>query len=68
MKNFFGFHFLTKNQNLSALNNQQVAPGITATDMNSAEKPKNMTPAKQHMHLKKMEERSRHLRTMYFSS
>lgn len=68
MRNFFGFHFLTKHQNLSALNDHQGAPGITATDVNGAEKPKNLTPAKQHMHLKKMEERNRHLRAMYFSS
>ena len=66
MRNFLGFHFLTKNQNLSALNDQQVAPDITTAE--SAKKPKNLTPAKQHIHLKKMEERSRHLRTMYFSS
>jgi len=68
MRNFFGFHFSTKNQNLTALSNQQIAPGIIATDIDGAKKPKILTSTKQHMHLKKMEERSRHLRTMYFSS
>ncbi|MFZ6776308.1 hypothetical protein ACO0LD_05700 [Undibacterium sp. Ji83W] len=66
MRNFLGFHFLTKNQNLAALNDQQVVSDITTVE--SAKETKILTPAKQHMHLKKMEERSRHLRTMYFSS
>ncbi|MFZ6757031.1 hypothetical protein ACO0K9_07395 [Undibacterium sp. Ji50W] len=68
MRNFFGFHFSTKNQKLSALNEQKVDPGITATEGGCAKNPKNLTPAKHHMQLKKMEEHRRNLRTMYFSS
>ncbi|MFZ6719099.1 hypothetical protein [Undibacterium sp. Ji49W] len=68
MRIFFGFPFSSNNQKLSELKEQKVDPGIAATDMGCAKKPKNLIPAKQHMHLKKMEEHRRNLRTMYFSS
>lgn len=68
MSDFFSFHFSTRNINLAARHEQRITPSITATDISRTQEPKNLTPAKQNIHLKKMEERSRHLRTMYFSS
>lgn len=68
MRNLFGFHFLLKKQNLSALKDQQTNPNSTVVYIDSAQQPKNLTPAKQHMNLTKMEERRRHLQAMYFSS
>jgi len=68
MSDFFSFHFLTRNINLAAHHEQRITPIITATDFSGTQKPKNLTPAKQNIHLKKMGERSQHLRTMYFSS
>ncbi|MFZ6711935.1 hypothetical protein [Undibacterium sp. TC9W] len=68
MKNFFGFHFSTKNQNISTLNDQLVTPVVTAADMGNAKKSKNLTSTTHHIHMKKLEEHRRNLRTMYFSS
>ncbi|MBC3918469.1 hypothetical protein H8L32_13335 [Undibacterium sp. CY18W] len=71
MRNFFGFPFSSNNQKLSEIKEQKVDPDITAipaTDMSCAKKPKSLIPAKHHVHLKKMEEHRRNLRTMYFSS
>jgi len=67
VKNFFGFHFSTKNQNISALNEQLLAPSVTLADSNT-KKSKALLPTTQHLHLKKMEEHRRNLRAMYFSS
>ncbi|MFZ6732264.1 hypothetical protein ACO0LG_10110 [Undibacterium sp. Ji42W] len=68
MRNFFGFNFSTKNQNISALNEQLVTSVVTVSDMGSNKKSKNLTSTTQHIHMKKLEEHRRNLRTMYFSS
>lgn len=68
MRGFFSFRFSTKNINPATHHEQRITPCITATDIIRTQEPRNLTPTKQNTHLKKMEERNRHLRTMYFSS